>query len=161
MSLSIRDVNENLISLSDHLFSGAVEIGSGTYSGVIRVYNNYNQDPDIAHVRNVKLYFTPVSGARKIPIHLGDPQRDVRTNAMINNYFSGVCIYSAKLQADPSAELMNVNGGISHADYGEITASGVNNYNEYRLEMSIPSGTVLDVASGTMYAHIEYRTWLG
>ena len=69
MSLSIRDVDGNLLNLADHLFSGVVEIGSGTYSGVIRLYNNYDVEDDIAHVREVKLYFSPASGSTNIPFH--------------------------------------------------------------------------------------------
>ena len=159
MSLSIRDVDGNLLNLSDHLFSGAVEIGSGVYSGVIRLYNNYDADPDIAHVRNVKLFFSAVSGAKKIPISHGDPLRDVRSSAMFNDTFSGVCTYSSKLDADPSDSLTNINNGISDGDYDLIYASGSNNFNEYRLEVSHQSGTVLDVASGTVFAHVEYRTY--
>ena len=159
MSLSIRDVDGNLLSLSDHLFSGAVEIGSGTYSGVIRLYNNYDQDADIAHVRGVKLYFTPVSGSVTIPMYIGDPLRDVRTSAMFKDNFSGVCIYSAMSGADPVDTLTNVNDGIYSGTYDEISASGVNNYNEYRLEIQHQSGTILDVASGTIFAHVEYRTF--
>lgn len=160
MSLSIRDVDGNLLNLSDHLFSGAVEIGSGTYSGVIRLYNNYDDDPDIAHVRDVKLFFSPVSGAKTVPIHMGDPLRDVRSSAMMNDKFSGVCTYSSKLNADPSDTLTNINNGITGSDFNIIYASGSNNYNEYRLEVSHQSGTVLDVASGTIFGHVEYRTYL-
>jgi len=159
MSLSIRDVDGNLLNLADHLFSGAVEIGSGTYSGVIRLYNNYDADDDIAHVRDVKLYFSPVSGSTKIPLSMGDPLRDVRSSAIFNDMFSGICIWSAMSGADPIDTLANVNDGIYSGTFDMISASGVNNYNEYRLEIAMPSGTILDTASGTIFAHVEYRTW--
>jgi hypothetical protein len=159
MSLSIRDVDGNLLNLSDHLFSGAVPIGSGTYSGVIRLYNNYDAEDDIAHVRNVKLFFSAVSGSTQIPIDYGDPLRDVRSNGMFNDKFSGVCTYSSQLDADPSDVLVNINNGIQGRDFDIIYASGSNNFNEYRVEILHQSGTILDVASGTIFAHVEYRTY--
>lgn len=160
MSLSIRDVDGTIISLSDHLFSGAIPIDSDTYSGVIRLYNNYDAEDDIAHVRDVKLFFSPVSGAKSIPVSLGDPSRDVRSSAMFNDKFSGVCTFASETGSDPEDVLHNVNDGIFSGTYDYISASGSQNYNEYRLEISHQSGTVLDTTSGTIFAHVEYRTYL-
>lgn len=161
MSLSIRDTDGNLLSLSDHLFSGAVEIGSGTYSGVARLYNNYDGDPNIAHVKNIRLWISPVSGSVKIPTSIGDPYRDIRTVSMMLDRFSGVCtVASQQSGTDPSVAMRGLVSGVYYSGANIILASGSNNFNEYRFEASIPSGTVLDTTSGTIFFHIEYETWL-
>lgn len=159
MSLSVRDTNGNLIDASSYLFSGIIP-GSGVYSKTIRLYNNYDGDPNVAHVRNVKVFLSPVSGSVDIPIGFGDPNLDVRTHSLYNNLASGICIFSSKIGADPSGTLQNLVFGVSGSNYDEISASGANNYNEYRIDMEIKSGTVLNTTSGTIYFHVEYRTYL-
>lgn len=159
--LSVRDVDGNLLTSADEIFSGAIGIGSGVYSGVIRLYNNYAGNDDVAHARNVKLYLSPFSGSRRLHSSLNDPYRNIRTALYVYNYTSGVCTKASQQSgADPGDSLHNINSGVYGDDYNIIYASGSNNYNEYRLETMLDSTVDLDVYSGALYIHVEYRDYL-
>lgn len=160
-SLSIRDITGTLIGSTDEIFSGAVGIGSGTVSGTIRVYNNYGAVASGAHARKVRVFLSAQSGSQAITSQFADPYRNIRTLGLINQTMSGICMLASENGGNnPSGTMLSMFSGISGTGYDIIYASGSNNFNQYDIYFTIPSGTVLDTASGSIYIGVEYENYL-
>jgi hypothetical protein len=158
--LSITDSSGTPITNTYEIFSGSVYAGSGVYNGTIRVYNNIDAVSGVAHARDVRLYMSPSSGVLGYNGAMGEYDEDITTIPFVHDTLSGSCTYSAKTDAAVSGTLQSLSVGIYGTDYNEIYASGSNNYNEYDLQISIPSGVNILTLSGSIYLAVEYKTFL-
>ena len=160
-SLSIRQVDGTLITSSMEIFSGEVGIGSGVVSGVIRLYNNYDADDDVAHARKVNVFLCAQSGSQAITKGFHDPYRNIRTLGLIKQTMSGICMKASENGGiSPTGAMLSMFSGISGTGYDMIYASGSNNFNEYNIIYSIASGTLFDTSSGSIFIGVEYENYL-
>ena len=158
--LTITNSSGTPITNTYEIFSGTINVGSGVYSGKIRVYNNQDAASGVAHARDVKLFMSPVSGSIGYNMSIGDFHEDITSVGFALQTLSGSCVYSSKLQGAVSGTVQNLGVGIYGKTYDEISASGSHNYNEYDLTIELPSGTNLQVLSGSIYLAVEYKTFL-
>jgi hypothetical protein len=157
--LSIRTIAGALITDTTELFSGAVQ--GGTYSGSFRIYNNYDDNPNIAHVFGIEVFLTTNSEARVYNIDDGDPNHHVTAKALLlEDVFSGTLVSGSQEGAavvDASGTLQSYLTGITESDYDYIFASGAGNFHEYTISFTYPSGVTLITSSGVLGIGIKYK----
>jgi hypothetical protein len=165
MTITIRDTLGVLITNLDDLFSETIFIGSGTYTARFRVYNNYDELEDQRDIQQLEVYLTG-SPKNIIPhqfggIGLSDWGKSPPSVLLLEEMFSGVCKVASKQQGgNPLLESGTINH-INPIDDEECdyiySASGSDNFNEYEVSINIPSDTVFDAASGTVYITLKYK----